>query len=63
MLFGYKKNLISGEVHITTRTASHFQSEKAGIKVKLWKVGFPSKVIESIMNNFNNADEELMIPR
>ena len=27
------------------------------------KAGFPHKVIESTINNFNNVDEELLIPR
>ena len=33
------------------------------IKAKFLKAGFPHKVIESTINNFNNVDEELLIPR
>ena len=36
---------------------------QARIKAKFLNAGFPHKVIESTINNFNNADEELMIPR
>ena len=33
------------------------------IKAKFSKTGFQHKVIENTINNFNNVDEELMIPR
>ena len=33
------------------------------IKAKFLKAGCPCKVIENTINNFNNVDEELMIPR
>ena len=61
--FRYKKNAINGELHRAKKISSNFQSEIARIKAKFLNAGFPHKVIESTINNFNNADEELMIPR
>ena len=61
--FRYKKNAINGELHTTNKISSNFQSEKARIKAKFLNAGFPHKVIESTINNFNNVDEELLIPR
>ena len=61
--FRYKKNAINGELHRPRKASSNFQSEAARIKAKLSKAGFPHKVIERTINNFNNVDEELMIPR
>ena len=61
--FRYKKNAINGELHRPRKISSNFQLETARIKAKLSKAGFPHKVIENTINNFNNVDEELMIPR
>ena len=61
--FRYKKNAISGELHRAKKISSNFQSKIARIKAKFLNAGFPYKVIESTINNFNNADEELMIPK
>ena len=61
--FRYKKNAINGELHRAKKISSNFQSEIARIKAKFLKAGFPHKVIENTINNFNNVDEELMIPR
>ena len=61
--FCYKKNTINGELHRAKKISSNFQSEIARIKAKFLNAGFPHKVIESTINNFNNVDEELMIPR
>ena len=61
--FRYKKNAINGELHRAKKISSNFQSEIARIKAKFLNAGFPHKVIESTINNFNNVDEELMIPR
>ena len=58
-----KKNVINGELHRAKKISSNFQSETARIKAKFSKAGFPHKVIENTINNFNNVDEELMIPR
>ena len=41
----------------------NFQSETARIKAKFFKAGFPHMVIENTINNFNNVDEELMMPK
>ena len=59
----YKKNAINGELHRAKKISSNFQSETARINAKFSKAGFPHKVIESIISNFNNVDDELMIPR
>ena len=61
--FPYKKNAINGELHRAKKIFSNFQSEIARIKTNFRNAGFPHKVIESTINNFNNVDEELMIPR
>ena len=61
--FRYKKNAINGELHRARKISSNFQLETARIKAKFSKAGFPHKVIENTINNFNNVDEELMIPR
>ena len=61
--FWYKKNAINGDLHRAKQNFSNFQSETARIKAKLFKAGFPHKVIENTINNFNNIDVELMIPR
>ena len=61
--FRYKKNAINGELHRARKISSNLQLETARIKAKFSKVGFPHKVIENTINNFNNVDEELMIPR
>ena len=59
--FRYKKNAINGKLHRARKISSNFQLETARIKAKFSKAGFPHKVIENTINNFNN--EELMIPR
>ena len=51
------------ELHRTKKVSSNFQSEIARIKAMFLRAGFPYKVIENTINNFNNVDEELMIPR
>ena len=61
--FRYKKNAINGELHRARKISSNFRLEVARIKAKFSKAGFPHKVIENTINNFNNVDEELMIPR
>ena len=45
------------------RKFSQIFNQIARIKAKFLKAGFPHKVIENTINNFNNVDEELMIPR
>ena len=57
--FRYKKNAINGELHRARTISSNFQSKIARIKTKFLKAGFPHKVIENTINNFNNVDEEL----
>ena len=49
--------------HKVKKIFSIFQSELARITAKFSKVGFPHKVIENIINNFNDVGGELMIPR
>ena len=61
--FRYKKNAINGELHRAKKISSNFQSEIARIKAKFLNAGFPHKVIERTINNFNNVDEELIITR
>ena len=61
--FCYKKNAINGELHRVKKISSNFQSEITTIKAKFLNAGFPHKVIESTINNFNNVNEELMIPK
>ena len=60
--FRYKKNSINGELHKTKKISSNFKSEIARIKAKFLKAGFPHKVVENIINNFNNVHQNLMIP-
>ena len=50
-------------MHRAKKISSNFQSEIARIKAKFLNAGFPHKVIESTINNFNNVDDEFMIPR
>ena len=50
-------------MHRAKKNALNFWSETAGVKGKVLKASLPRKVIESTINNFNNAGEELMIPR
>ena len=50
-------------MHRAKKISSNFQSEIARIKTKFLHAGFPQKVIEGTINNFNNVDEELIIPR
>ena len=50
-------------MHRAKKISSNFQSEIARIKTKFLHAGFPHKVIEGTINNFNNVDEELIIPR
>ena len=45
------------------KISSNFQSEIPRIRAKFLKAGFPHKVIENTINNFNNVDNELKIPR
>ena len=63
MPFRYKKNAINGELHRARKISSNFQLETVRIKAKFSNAGFPHKIIENTINNFNNVDEELMIPR
>ena len=51
---------VNGELHRAKKISS---LEIAIIKAKFLKAGFLHKVIENTINNFNNVDEELMIPR
>ena len=59
--FCNQKNAINGELHRAKKMSSNSQSEIVRIKVEF--ISFPHKVIESTINNFNNVDEELLIPR
>ena len=61
--FRYKKKAINEELHRAKKIYSNFQLEIARVKAKFLNAGCPHKVIESTINNFNNIDEELMIPR
>ena len=63
MPFCCKRNAINGELQRATKISSNFQSEIDRTKTKFLNAGFPHKVIENAINNFNNVDEELMIPR
>ena len=54
---------VNGELHRAKKISSNSQSEIAIIKAKFLKAGFLHKFIENTINNFNNVDEELMIPR
>ena len=61
--FQYKKNAINGQLHRAKKISSNFQLKTAKIKAKFLKASFSHRVIENIINNFNNVDEELMITR
>ena len=63
MPFRYIKNAINGELHRTKKIPTNFQSETTRIEAKFLKAGFPHKIIENNINDFNNVDNELMIPR
>ena len=57
------KNAINDELQKAKKISSNFKSGTVRIKAKVFKAGFPHKVIENTINNFNNVDEELMITR
>ena len=61
--FWCKKNPINGELHKARKIASSFQSETARTKAKFLKAVFLGNFIVKAINNFNNADEELVIPK
>ena len=61
--YRYKKNAINGELHRARKISSNFQLEAARIKAKFSEARVPHKVTRNTINNFNNVDEELMIPR
>ena len=61
--FWFKKNPINGELHKARKIASSFQSETARTKAKFLKAVFLGNFIVKAINNFNNADEELVIPK
>ena len=61
--FRYKKNAINGKLHRATNFPQIFHQRQLQLKQKFLKVGFPHKVIENTINNLNNNNEELIIPR
>ena len=61
--FRYKKNAINRKLHRATNFPQIFHQRQLQLKQKFLKVGFPHKVIENTINNLNNNNEELMIPR
>ena len=48
----YKRNIISGDLHRSTKIASNFDIEIRAIKVKCNKAGYPRRFIESVIQNF-----------
>ena len=61
--FRYKKNAINGKLHRATNFPQIFHQRQLQLKQKFLKVGFPHKVIENTIDDLNNNDQELMIPR
>lgn len=60
----YKRNAIIGDLNRSKRISSDFEKEKCEIRQKFQKACYPSKFTESIINQFENKNnnESLLIP-
>ena len=62
VLYKYKRNAITGELHRAKRIASNFDDETKRIRNKYTDAGYPKHVIENTIKNFNRKNNELLIP-
>ena len=61
----YKRNTISGDLHISKKIASNFDIEIRAIKAKYNKTGYLQRFIESVIRDFItplDKDESFIIP-
>ena len=57
---------MSGELHRSFRISSNFKAEKDRIYKKFRNAGYPSRFINSVMNNFRNnniSNDDVIIPK
>ena len=62
----FKRSLISGELHRSFRISSNFKAEKDRIYKKSRNSGYPSRFINSVMNDFINnniSNDDVIIPK
>ena len=59
----YKCNAIIDELHSAKKMASNFEMEIKCIINKYTAVGFPSRFIHSIIDNFDSGKDNLIIPQ
>ena len=59
----YKRNPIIGELHRAKKIASNFDIEIKRIVKKYTSVGFPSRFVLSIIDNFDSGKDNLIIPQ
>lgn len=62
----YKRNVVIGDLHRIKKISSNYKQETKVIKTKYHKAGYPTRFINSILNNFEQEKEkeedELLIP-
>ena len=61
----YKRNIISGDLHRSTKIASNFDIKIRAIKAKYNKAGYPRRFIEGVIRDFIkplDKDESFIIP-
>ena len=59
----YKHNAIVGELKIARRIASNFKMEIKRIVNKYIAAGFPTRYVCSIVDNYNNDKDDLILPQ
>ena len=58
----YKRNAIKTELHRAKRISSDFPSQLIQIKNKYVKANFPIRFINSVFRDFNEPEDEMIIP-
>ena len=58
----YKKNVIVGDLHRANKIISDSEKEISIIKAKYLKGGYPTGLIDSIINDFHQTKEDFLIP-
>ena len=58
----YKRNTIKTDLYRAKRISSDFQNELDIIKKKYLKANFPIRFINSVIRDFNEPEEEMIIP-
>ena len=59
----YKRSAIIGELHRAKKIACNFDIEIIHIVYKCIAAGFPTRFVRSIIDNFNNGKNDLIIPK